>query len=134
MDTRKIVFKQTGIIAAGVCVGVAAMLGIFALLGAFDRTVLFGGLLGGVMTILNFFFMAMTTSLAADRAEAQNVKGGQMLLSGSQLVRYIVLFLVLFAGAKSGYCHPFALVAPLLFVRPTLMVAEFFRKDGEAAR
>lgn len=132
MDSRKIVFHETGVVALGQAAGIAAMFGIFALLGKFDGTVLLGGLLGGCMTILNFFLMAVGTSLAADRAEAQNVKGGKALLQMSFLARYAVLFVVLFAGAKSGYCHVVALVLPLVFVRPTLTLAEFFRKSGEA--
>lgn len=133
MDSRKIVFKETAVIVVGEVIGVAAMFGVFALLGAFDRSVLWGGLLGGGLAILNFFFMAVGTSLAADRAEAQNVKGGQALLNVSFLVRYLVLIVVLFAGAKSGYCNVIALVVPLVFVRPTLTIAEFFRKKGENA-
>lgn len=56
METRKIVLHETGIIAIGECMGVAVMLAIFALLGRFDRSVVLGGLIGGVLTILNFFF------------------------------------------------------------------------------
>ena len=39
-----------------------------------------------------------------------------------------LLFLVLFACAKSGLFNKIALVVPLVFVRPTLTLAEFFRK------
>lgn len=55
METRKIVLHETGIIAIGECMGVAVMLAIFALLGRFDRSVVLGGLIGGVLTILNSF-------------------------------------------------------------------------------
>ena len=46
---------------------------------------------------------------------------------------YFRLFMavVLFAAAKSGYCNVFALVIPLVFVRPVLTIGEFFRKSGE---
>ena len=131
MDSRKIVFTQTGIVAAGVLIGVAAMIGIFALLGMFDSAVLLGGGVGGVLAILNFFAMAIGASLAADKAEAQDVSGGKRLLQTSMLVRYGLLFLVLFACAKSGLFNKIALVVPLIFVRPTLTVAEFFRKKEE---
>ena len=131
MESRKIVFKETAIVSAGMVVCVAAMFGIYALLGYFSKKVLLGGILGGVLALLNFFFMAVGTSLAADKAEAQNVKGGKALLQVSLLVRYILLFLVLFAGAKSGLCDPIALVLPLVFVRPLLTFGEFFRKSGD---
>ena len=58
MDFRKMVLKETGIVAIGECIGVAAMFGIFALLGKFDSTVLIGGLVGGAMAILNFLVMS----------------------------------------------------------------------------
>lgn len=131
MDSRKIVFQQTAVIALGEVIGVAAMLGIFALLGYFDMRVLLGGIVGGVLAILNFLFMAIGASLAADKAEAQNVKGGKSTLQSSMLLRFLVLFAVLFACAKSGYFNTIALVVPLAFVRPTISIAEFFRKSGE---
>lgn len=131
MDSRKIVFQETGIVLAGEVIGVAVMLGVFALLGEFDITVLLGGIAGGVLTVLNFFVMAITACLAADRAEDQNVKGGKSLVQMSYFLRYAVLFLLLFACGRSGYFHVIALVVPLVFVRPTITIAEFFRKSGE---
>ena len=131
MDSRKIVFQETTVVAVGEVVGVSAMLAVFALLGSFDRSVLLGGIIGGIMAILNFFFMAVGASLAADKAEAQDVKGGKSLLQTSMLLRYAVLFVVLFACAKSGLFNAIALVIPLIFVRITISVAEFFRKKEE---
>ena len=122
---------KTAIITIGQVLCVAAMFGIFALLGKFDQTVLWGGILGGVLAILNFFFMAIGANLAADKAEADNVKGGKAVIQGSFLLRYLLLIVVLFAGAKSGFCNVIALVLPLVFTRPILTVGEFFRKSGE---
>ena len=131
MDSRKIVFRETAIIAVGEVICAAVMMGIFALLGKFDISVLLGGVFGGVLAILNFFFMAVGASLAADKAENQNVKGGQGIIKSSMLIRYLLLFVILFALAKSGICNRLALILPLVFVRPVLSVGEFFRKKGE---
>lgn len=131
MDSRKIVLRQTALIAAGQTVCVAAMLGVFALLGKFDSTVLWGGIVGGLAATLNFLFMAIGAMMAADKAESQNVNGGKATIHTSYLVRTVVLFVVLFAFAKSGLCNVIALVLPLVFVRPILTIAEFFRKSGE---
>ena len=130
MDSRKLVLTETGVIAAGEALCVAAMLGVFALLGRFDRTVLVGGLVGGLLATLNFFFMALGLMLAADKAEAQDVKGGKGTVRLSYVLRLLLLALLLFAFYKSGLCNPFALVIPLIFIRPILTVAEFFRKAG----
>ncbi len=134
MDSRKIVLWQTGIVAAGELVGVGAMLGIFALLGSFDSPVLWGGIVGGIVSILNFFAMAISVNVAADKAANQNVAGGKAIIKLSYFLRLVVLFVVLFAFAKSGLCNPIALVVPLIFPRFSLFLVEFFRrKPGEAS-
>lgn len=131
MDSRQIVLRETGIVAAGEAVCIALMLGVYALLGRFSMAVLLGGAVGGVLATANFFLMAVSTSLAADKAEQQNVKGGQLLIRNSYMLRLVVLFALLFLCAKSGWFDLFALVLPLVFVRPTITVVEFFRKKGE---
>ena len=132
MDSRKFVFKETAVVAIGQVICVAAMIGIFTLLGNFDRSVLLGGIFGGLLAVLNFFFMAVGATLAADKAENQNVKGGQATIQLSYIVRMVLLFVILFALVKSGLCNVIAVVLPLAFTRPTLSIGEFFRKSGEA--
>lgn len=130
-DSRKIVFSETLPVAVGVLICAAVMFGVYALLGWFSMKVLWGGLLGSVLAIANFFFMAVGASLASDKAQAQDVAGGQKLLRSSMFIRYIVLFVLLFAAGKSGLFDLFALVLPLVFVRPVLTFSEFFRKAGD---
>ena len=128
MDSRKIVLKETGIVALGTVIGVALMYGVFALLKIFDLTVLLGGLLGTVLAVGNFFFMAMNACTAVDHAVSDDVKGGTKLMKSSYMLRLVIIFVLLFAGAKSGFCNVFASVIPLLFTRPVITIAEFFRK------
>lgn len=128
MDSRKIVFQETAVVALGQAICVGLMLAVYALLGRFSMPVVLGGVLGGALATANFLFMAIGTSLAADKAEQQDVKGGKGLIQMSYLLRLGLLFLILFACAKSGLFDLVALVLPLLFVRPVLTVAEFFRK------
>jgi len=131
MESRKIVFHETGIVLLGEVICSAAMVAVFALLGKYDIGVLLGAVAGTLLATGNFFFMAVSTSLAADKAVAQDVKGGKALVHSSYLIRMPVLFILLFACAKSGLFNLFALVLPLVFVRPIITVAEFFRKKGE---
>ena len=131
MDSRKYVLKETLRVAIGEAVCVAAMIGVFALLGYFSREVVLGGIIGGLVAVGNFFFMAVGVTLAADRAESQDVRGGKAMVCSSYTIRLIVMAVVLFAAAKSGYCNVFALVIPLVFVRPVLTIGEFFRKSGD---
>ncbi len=130
MESRKIVYRETGIVAIGVTVCTAVMMLVYALLGRFELSVLWGGLMGAVLSIGNFFLMALGTSLAADKAENQDVKGGSLLVRNSYMLRLLVLFVVLILCAKTEVFNLIALVLPLVFVRPTLTVVEFFRKKG----
>ena len=132
MDMRKYVLRQTGVVALGEAIGVVAMIGIFALLSSFDRSVLLGGIVGGAVAVTNFFVMAIGVNMAADKAEKQDVKGGQATIKGSYALRMIGMVVILFAFAKSGLCNVIALVVPLIFTRFTLTLQEFFRrKPGE---
>lgn len=133
MDSRKFVIKQTLLILAGQAVCVAAMLGIFALLGKFDQTALLGGIFGGLIATLNFFFMAIAATIASDKAVNQDVKGGEATVRISYIARMVVMAVVLFALVKSGLCNVFALVLPLVFTRPVLTLIEFFRKGDDNA-
>lgn len=130
MESRKIVFRQTLTVAAGVAVCAAVMVGVFALLGYFDMRVVWGALAGSVLAVGNFFGMAMTTTLAAEKAAEQDVKGGQALIQMSYMGRMVLLLAALVVCGKSGIFNVVALALPLLFVRPVLTVAEFFQKKG----
>lgn len=131
MDSRKIVFQETAVVALGTVLCTATMYGVFALLHMFSLKVLLSGLLGSVLAVGNFFFMAVGASVAADRAEQQDIPGGRRVMQRSMLIRYAVLAVILFAAGKSGWFQLIALVLPLAFVRPVLTVAEFFRKSGD---
>ena len=130
MDSRKIALHETGIIAVGVLIGTALMVGVFAILGRFSPSVIIGGLIGAILSIANFFGVAVVGTLAADKAEQQDVEGGKKLIKSSYPIRIIVLALLLIIFAKSGFCNVIALVLPLAFVRPTITISEFFRKKG----
>jgi hypothetical protein len=132
MDSRKFILKKTAVIALGQLLCVAVMIGVFALLGYYDRSVLLGGIFGGIIAIGNFFAMAVCADLAADKAEQGNVQGGQALVRTSYIGRLAVVAIVLFALVKSGLCHVFAAVLPLIFNRPILTVSEFFGKGRGA--
>ena len=129
-ESRKFVFKQTGIVAIGEFVGVALMFGVYALIGKWSVAVLLGGLVGLLVATGNFFALAVAATLAADKAEAGDSLGGQKLMKSSYPIRLLAMAAVLILCARSGYFDVLALVLPLLFVRPVLTAAEFFKKKG----
>ena len=132
MKSRTFILRETALLAVGELICVAAMVGIFAMLGFFDYKVILGGAIGGVLAVGNFFFMAIASDAAADRAADQDVKAGKAAMKVSYNMRLLVLGVLLFLFAKSGHCNLLALVIPLFFVFPIIMVTEFFRKSGEA--
>lgn len=131
MDPRKIVLHETLVIAVGTVLCAAVMVGTYALLGFLDRTVVLGALIGSVLSIANFFIMAVSTNLAADKAQEQDVSAGKKLVQGSYMIRLLAIFGILFVFAKTGLCDPLAMVLPLAFVRPVITVYEFFRKKED---
>jgi hypothetical protein len=130
MDNRKYVLSQVLIVLIGELALSALMVGIFAILGYWDFSVVLGAVAGAVIATLNHLVLVLGVMAAASKAEKQDVKGGQMLVQMSYMGRLIGLFLVLVLCAKSGIFNLIALVIPLVFTRPVLTIAEYFNKKG----
>lgn len=130
MDNRKYVFTQAAIVLVGELVLSALMVGIFALLDYFDLSVVLGAAAGSLIAAVNHLVLILGVIAAADKAEKQDVKGGQMLVQMSYLGRLIGLFLILILCAKSGIFNLIALALPLAFTRPVLTIAEYLNKKG----
>ena len=130
MDSQKIVWKETAIVAVGELIGAAIMVAVFAALGRFQMQVLWSALAGSLIMIANYFFMAVTVSLAADRAASGQPEQGQKMIKTSSSIRLLAMAAALVLGIKLG-ANALALVLPLLFARPVLLLAEFFRKKGD---
>ena len=131
MNRKNTAFSETGPVLAGQVLCSAAMIGIFALLGKYQLSVLLGSIAGAAIATANFFLMSFFANRAADLAEAQDVVGGQKMIHLSYMGRMLGMFLVLILLAKSGYFHPLTLVLPLAFTRPILTIAEIFKMKGE---
>ncbi len=131
MNGKKEILRDTAMLALGEGICTAVMIGFFVLLKQYDLSVLLGGLMGCLITVANFFFLAVVAQIATERAVAQDVDGAKKLLQTSQTYRFLAVAAVLFACAMSGVFHVLALVLPLVFQRPVLLVSEFFREKGD---
>ena len=130
MDSRKIVFRETGIIAVGEVILSAVMVAVFAALGYFQMNVLWGALAGCLVTTVNYFFLALVVCLASDRAAAGEVTQAQKMIQLSAVTRLLATGALLAVAILLGG-NVIATVIPLLFLRPIMLVAEFFKKkDG----
>ena len=130
MDSRKIVYRETALVAGGEMLLTAAMVGIFGALGYFSLIVLWSGLVGCLIAICNHFAVGVTVSLAADRAVRGEVEAAKQMVKTSATMRLVIMGILLFVALKLG-ANAVALILPLLFIRPILMLAEFFRKKGD---
>ena len=130
MDSRKDVMKETVLVTVGVLLLSALMVAVFAVLGKFSFNVLISALAGSMVIILNYFFLAVTVSLASDKAAQGKADEAKKMLRLSPVVRLFVMAAALFVGIKAGG-NVIALVLPLVFLRPVLMLGEFFRKKGD---
>ena len=127
MDIRKTVLKETGIVAIGELLCSAVMVGVFAAFGYFSLKVLLSALVGSIVITMNYFFMAVSVSVASDRAKDGEVEQAKKMVQISSTVRLVCMGVILLAGILLG-ANVLALVLPLVFLRPILMLAEFFRK------
>lgn len=127
MDSRKKILKDTGCLLLGEVAGAALMVVVFAAFSAFSLAVIVSSLIGCVVITANYFAMAVGLSIAADRAEAGDVKKAQQMAQLSSTVRLVVMGVILLTAIKLG-ANVIALLLPLLFMRPVLMVLDFFRK------
>ncbi len=127
MDPRKVVLKETAVIAIGEVICSGIMVGIFAALGKFQMNVLWGALYGCLVMTLNYFFMAIVVSLASKKAQDDQVQQAQKMIQLSSAVRLLLMGGALVLGILIG-TDPIATVLPLAFARPILMLSEFFRK------
>ena len=131
MDSRKNVLKDVAILAAGELILTAVMVGIFAALGYFKMNVLWGALTGCLVMILNHLFLAITVTLATEKAAQENDhKSAQIMIQLSGFVRLLLIGAVSVVAIKLG-ANVLAVLLPLAFARPVLMVAGFFRKKGD---
>ena len=127
MDSRKKILKDTALLALGELLFGGVMVGVFAAFRAFSLTMVLSALAGCLVITLNYFFMCVTVTLATERAEKGEVKQAQQMIQLSSLGRLLGMGILLFAGIKLGG-NVIALVLPLAFMRPVLMLLEFFRK------
>ncbi len=105
---------------------VLIMLVVFALFGYFGFPVILGSLLGGIVALLNFFFLATAIEKSVN---GYNSPKGALALSYS--IRLIVIGAVVVLAIKSPYLNYLTVVIPLLFPRIAIMVRNLLKMRTE---
>lgn len=124
-NLRKEVIKML----VGVFVLSLIMIGIFALLGYFDITVVYGALLGWMGCVANYFFLAVSVQKAVEKGE-DKTKG---YMSMSYTLRMIFIAVIIVIAIKLPYFNYLATAIPFFFPRFVIMLNNFrVKKGGEA--
>ena len=109
-----VVRKETLRIGLGTVLCTAAMLRVFFLIGKFDLTVLYGGLLGGGFAVLNFFLLGLSVQRTTSQEDA---KKAQAKMQMSYTLRLLLMAAVVIVGIQLPCFHWVAVVIPLIFPR-----------------
>ena len=119
------------LIVAAISAGLTAlMLGVFALIGRFSMNVLAGGIVGWLISIVNFFALTVTVSNAADAAEkGGNTKGAAMQIQASGTIRLLILLGIYVLLFMTTSIDRIAALAPLILTQAAIRLYGFFGKE-----
>lgn len=134
MNWQKQMLGKAGLLLVGQLLLAAVTVGVYWVIGRFDLKVIWGSLVGVCIAVANHTLLMLCANLAADKAEKQDVAGGQKLVQLSYTGRLIGIFGILLLCAKSGWFDLIALVLPLLLNSPVLWLSGLLeRKGGETS-
>ena len=129
MKIDKAVRRETCYIALMVAVMSVLMQAVFLVLRKWSAPVLFGNLLSACVAILNFFLMGLTVQKAVTKEEKQ----AKNLMTLSQTLRTIMLFLAAVLGASLACFNIITVIVPLFFPRIAIALRPVFGKRIESA-
>lgn len=105
--------KESLYIAIWVVILSAIMEAVFLIIGKWDYTVILGNLLAGVISILNFFLMALTIQSAVNKED----KSAKATMKLSQMLRMLMILVALILGVVLPCFNMWASIIPFFFPR-----------------
>ena len=121
MKLSPAVKQETLHIAEGTAVGVVRMLAVFALLHKLSRWVVFSGVLGGILAVLNFFLLGLTVQKVA---QGEDEERGRKWMQFSYNVRMLLLVVWLIVAISVPALNWVAALIPLLMPRVTIALMQ----------
>ena len=97
---------------------------LFFVFGFFDKTAVFGTLLGAAVSFLNFLFLAFTVEQTVKKGKG----AAQSFMGGSYTVRLCFIAVAVVFAIKSPYINYVAAVIPLLFPRICILATNLSTK------
>lgn len=126
MKIKNPAIAETLRIFVGMCICLGLMLGVYALIDKLTVPVLVGGIVGTLVGVGNFFFMAIgLMNLTQDATESKV----RLRTQTSLLIRSAAIFAILVVAIRFCGCDALATLLPMLFTRPVLMVEQFILKS-----
>ena len=117
--------KEVRKIVIGEAIVLAVMFTVFSIIGKYDITVLYGGLLGAASNILYFLLICISVNNAM---REKNTNRQKTSMAMSYYTRLILLGICIAIGLYFDCFHNIAVIIPVLATRPILYVAELFGK------
>lgn len=105
--------KESLYIAIWVVILSAIMEAVFLIIGKWDYTVILGNLLAGIISILNFFLMALTIQNAVNKED----KAAKATMKLSQTLRMLMMLVALILGVVLPCFNMWASIIPFFFPR-----------------
>lgn len=127
-NNKNPVIHATLKLSLGMVICLSVMLGVYWLIDRFTIWILISGAVGTVVSIGNFFFMAVGLSNIPEGADAAQIK---LRAQSSFMVRTFALLAILVVAIKLVGCDTIATLLPLLFTKPILMIEQFISKTKE---
>ena len=121
--------RETMYVACWVVLLSVLMQAVFLIIGKWELKVLFGNLLGGAATVLNFLLMGISVQNALGKEEKQ----ASSLMKLSQALRNLMLFCVAVIGLTVNVFSPWSTIIPLFFARIAVSFRQLFEKDDSGS-
>jgi uncharacterized membrane protein len=120
----KTVKKESLYVALWVLVLSVIMQSVFLVIGKWDYTVLLGNIYSYVLSVANFFFMA----LGVQRAMEKDPDDAKKSMRASSSGRMLGLFIVAVIGVVLDCFHTVAVLVPMLFPRIAIAIRPLWDK------
>ncbi len=147
MNSKKMPFYETAIIFIGELITSIIICAVYAMIGKFSYKVITGAALGSLVTILNFFFLALSTNKVFDRArEARGTKEMSEeeieeftekhqnefnnMIKLSYVIRTVTMLLSLVVAFLLKWFDVIATLIPLLMLRPIIAIDALLRNKN----
>ncbi len=119
-------------VAAFEGIGVLCQILVYLFLGKLTVRIAISSLVGGIIVLAMFWHLGHSVGTLLDRIRYEQVEGKKKETFVVTVIRLLAVFAIDVVLIKLGWCDALALILPLLYYRPSLLLQGLFRKDEEA--